>query len=225
MTGSPSRRRAVLVFCGGDPPGQALDTLPVDAFVIAADSGARYALDAGRHVDLAVGDFDSVDPQTMAALERAGTLIERHPAAKDQTDLALALDLAVRQADGGQVVVVGGGGGRLDHALANLLLLADGAYASAQVEARIGAARVFVVRGRRSFTGEPSELVSLIAVNGPARGVSTEGLLFALHDADMPPGSSWGVSNQLLETRGAVEVREGVLLVVLPGERGVLGSD
>ena len=43
--------------------------------------------------------------------------------------------------------------------------------------------------------GEPGELVTLVAVNGPAEGVTTEGLAYPLRGETLEPGSSRGVSN------------------------------
>ena len=96
--------------------------------VIAADSGLDHAHAPRRRGRLVVGDLDSVDPETLAAAELAGTTVERHPAAKDATDLELAL-LAARDRGAREIVVVGGHGGRLDHFLANALLLATPALA------------------------------------------------------------------------------------------------
>ena len=96
--------------------------LPDTAIVVAADSGLHLAETLGLHVDRIVGDLDSADPDLVEAAVARGAVIERHPAEKDATDLELALDAAVRE--GAQrVVVVGGGGGRLDHFLANVLLI------------------------------------------------------------------------------------------------------
>ena len=83
--------RVVVVAAGARGPLPDLD----GAFVVAADGGADAALALGLHVDLAIGDFDSISAAGLAALERAGTRIERHPAAKDATDLELALDAAL----------------------------------------------------------------------------------------------------------------------------------
>ena len=63
--------------------------------MIAADGGVDRALALGLHVDVAIGDFDSVTAAGLAAAEAAGARIERHPAAKDATDLELALDAAL----------------------------------------------------------------------------------------------------------------------------------
>ncbi len=216
------RASRVLVFSGGDPVESAhIVDLPRDAYVVAADSGAIHATRLGFAVDRLVGDLDSTPAELVTALEAAGTVVERHPTTKDQTDLALAIDVALAL-EPAAITIVGGHGGRLDHLLANVLLLASDAYAGVAIDARMGAATVTVVRGRRQLTGGVDDLVSLLAVNGRAEGVSTEGLLFPLRAATLRPGSSWGVSNQLAAPTATVEVARGVVLAVQPGERGAL---
>ena len=75
--------------------------------MIAADSGIDLALALGLHVDVAIGDFDSVSAAGLATVEAAGALVERYPAAKDATDLELALDAAIAL-EPAHVIVVGG---------------------------------------------------------------------------------------------------------------------
>jgi thiamine pyrophosphokinase len=186
--------------------------------VIAADSGLDHAHELGVAVDVVVGDLDSVDPDTLAAAELAGTIVERHPTAKDATDLELAL-LAARDRGALEIVVVGGHGGRLDHFLANALLLASPALADVRVRARIGDADVFVVRDRVELTGAPGALCSLLPVGGPAEGVRTEGLRFPLAGETLFPASTRGVSNELVATAATVSLEHGVLLAILPEPR------
>ena len=150
-----SQPATALVFAGGDAvPADVAERLPGDAFVVAADSGLEHAQALGRHVDLVVGDFDSADPDAVAAAESAGSEIERHPVAKDQTDLELALAAAARSG-ATRIVVVGGYGGRLDHFLANALVLAGTATDGVAVEWATGEALVTVIRPRRRAHGEP----------------------------------------------------------------------
>lgn len=216
----PTRADVVVVFTGGDPlPASSSARLPASAYVIAADSGVEHAQALGRAIDLAVGDFDSVTPAALAAAEAAGTRVERHPAAKDRTDLELALDAALAMHPA-LVVVAGGAGGRLDHFLANALVLASPAYAAVEVEARLGPALVKVVRSRVELVGSPGDVVTLFAVGGPAEGVTTHGLRYPLHDDTLHPGSTRGVSNELVRSPATVSVASGVILAVLPGDRG-----
>jgi thiamine pyrophosphokinase len=59
--------------------------------------------------------------------------------------------------------------------------------------------------------------VSLLPVHGPARGVTTEGLLYPLAGEDLEPGTTRGVSNEMTAAEALVRVRDGVLLAVRPG--------
>lgn len=204
----------VVVLAGGPSPGPL--EVPDGALVIAADSGAELA--PGR-VDLAIGDFDSISRATLASLAR----VERHPAAKDATDLELALDAALREQPR-RVLVAGSAGGRLDHLLGSLLLLASERYAGVQIDAQLGAGAVHVIRGARTLRGEPGELVSLFALHGPARGVTLRGFRYALHGETLEPGSSRGTSNELAAPEATVSVEEGVVLAVRPSGSAWAGT-
>lgn len=205
-----------IVLAGGDPVDERLrDRLPAGATVIAADSGLEQAERLGLHVDVVVGDFDSVDPDVLAAAELAGATVERHPAEKDYTDLELALRVA-RRLEATRVVVVGGWGGRIDHALANLLLLGAPEFAAMHVEAIGAGGRVVAVHDHVELGGRQGDLVTLLAVGQAARGVSTEGLRYPLHRETLHPGSTRGVSNEMLGSRSRVEVEQGVLLAIVP---------
>jgi thiamine pyrophosphokinase len=75
---------------------------------------------------------------------------------------------------------------------------------------------VHVVRGDRSLTGAPGELVSILALHGRAEGVTTDGLLYPLTGEALEPGSSRGVSNVFVTPTARIRMARGVLLAVLP---------
>jgi thiamine pyrophosphokinase len=188
--------------------GAAAVEVPDGAYVIAADGGA----DAGVPVDLAVGDFDSIQPATLEQL----TNVEVYPPDKDATDLELALEAALR-ADATQVLVVGSDGGRLDHLFGSLVLLASEKWACVEVDARLADAQAHVVRGTRVLHGAVGETISLFALGGRAEGVTTEGLVYPLNGEPLEPGSSRGVSNLFHDAEARVTVERGVVLAVRPG--------
>ena len=211
-----SEEIVVVVSGGNRPPSPAAAHVPTGAPVIAADRGLDYALALGLDVTVAVGDFDSVSAEALAAAEAAGVRIERHPAEKDATDLELALDTAIDMTPE-RILVLAGTGGRLDHELSALLLLASDRYAAVDVDALVGAGRVHVVRSSRELVGQKGELCTLLAANGPAVGVTTEGLQYPLRGETLEPGSSRGVSNVFEGEAARIEVEQGVLLAILPG--------
>lgn len=206
--------KRVLVITGGDPvPASALDGLLPEDFVVAADSGLDHAESLGLKPDVVVGDFDSVSE---AALSRFEGPVDRHPVAKDATDLELALQHAVsRKPD--RIVVLGGHGGRLDHFLANALVLTT-VPADIEVEWRAGPATIHVVRRSVTIVGSPGDTVSLVPVGGDVVGVTTSGLRWPLNEATLISGSTLGVSNELSQSSASVEVGSGTVLVIIPGQ-------
>jgi thiamine pyrophosphokinase len=212
MLAEGAMARTAIVVCAGGPARAPLPDVPEDAFVIAADAGIVEAERLGLHVDLLVGDLDSAPPDAVARASR----VERYPVDKDASDLELAVAAAVA-AEARRIVVVGGDGGRLDHLLGNAFLLASDRWADVEIDAVLGDATIWVVRGERAIDGRAGELVSLFAVGGPARGVTTSGLRWQLNDGELLPGSSLGLSNEFVEAHATVLVRDGVVLAIRPG--------
>lgn len=207
----------VVVVAGGEAPHrEVLPAIPSGTPVVAADSGLEHARELGLEVTIAVGDFDSASPEAVAAAEASGTRIERHPTEKDATDLGLALDAALELRPR-RVLVLAGIGDRLDHLFSAFLLLASPRYAGVELDAHIGRAGVHVIRGERTLSGQPGELLSLFALHGPAVGVRTEGLAYRLDGETLEPGSSRGVSNVFASARATIALRRGVLVAIRPG--------
>ena len=184
--------------------------------MIAADSGLEHAAALGLRVDVLVGDLDSASAHAVRAAEAAGVRIERHPAAKDATDLELALDYALAAGATRVTVVSGGGGERLDHHLAELVLLAAPRFAPLHLDARIGTARVVAIHAGEevSLTGAPGAVLTLLALGGPARGVTATGVRWPLAADTLQPGSTRGVSNEIVSSPVVVQLGGGSLLAV-----------
>jgi thiamine pyrophosphokinase len=217
-----------LILADGDAPTRAeLDRawpwwFDDVTMVIAADGGARHAPALDVEVDLWVGDGDSLGEQGIAELAAAGVAVERSPVDKDETDTELAIRAAIREGCDGVIIVGALGGPRIDHALANVNLLAMRELEQAAVIIYTSEAKITLLRGpNRSagvawtpLMGEPGDLVSLIPMGGDVDGVTTSGLQYPLADETLREGSSRGVSNVVTSSGGQVAVRHGSLLVV-----------
>jgi thiamine pyrophosphokinase len=112
------------------------------------------------------------------------------------------------------------GGDRLDHELANLLLLAS-RHSDANRELRIvrgsTCLRALHPGQRLRIEARPGSLVSLLPVGGDAAGVATSGLRYPLRDETLPMGSTRGLSNVVVAEPASIQLRAGTLLVIETG--------
>jgi thiamine pyrophosphokinase len=191
-------------------------------FVVAADGGARHAGSLGISIDRWVGDADSIDPDDLAGLAAAGIPIQLVPADKDESDTELALRVAL-EAGPESVIVLGAlGGRRLDHALANLTLLAHPDLAGRPLTILATDARVRLLDAagragpatRLELSGRIGDLVTLLPVGGDALGVTTEGLRYPLEGEPIREGQTRGLSNVRIAARATVTIGSGRLLVI-----------
>ncbi len=208
--------RVVIIANGHLPdPDQARQHIRPGDQIICADGGARHAHAMGLTPDVVVGDLDSLDPDLRAELKAAGVRFETHPVRKDETDLELALRLAV--AEGAtEVDVLAVLGGRLDQSLANLLLLARPEWASARVRVIEGNERAWPVRGGQATTisGALGDTLSLVPLTPLVTDVTLEGVEWPLRDATLRFGSTLTISNVLTAPVARLWVGEGLVLVI-----------
>jgi len=205
-----------IVVAGGDAvPEDAAQLFGAD-LLIAADSGARWLDASGAVPDLVIGDLDSVEPALLDRLAAAGVTIERHPVEKDASDLELAVAHAVA-AGADDVVLLGAlGGRRLDHELANLLLLTGQEWLGNRLRIVRGGTTVRAVNGGETIdlSGAEGDLVTLLPVNGDALGVETRGLRFPLDGEPLERGHSRGLSNKVEHPPASISLERGTLLVI-----------
>jgi thiamine pyrophosphokinase len=205
----------VLIFAGGDHLRPELASeLPVPDLVVAADSGYEAAISLGYRVDVVVGDMDSITTSPLPD----HVIVDRHPTDKDQTDLDLAIELAIRE-DPGRIVIVGGTGGRHDHELATAGLICSSRWEQVEeIDWISSRSRSHVVRKRRMVHGDVGARVTLLPVGGGVEGITTRGLQWDLSDAHLPPGSTRGVSNVMRAPVADISTSAGCLLVIFPEE-------
>jgi len=217
-----------LILADGDAPSRSeleVDWPDWDAdidVVIAADGGARHAARLGVTIDLWVGDGDSIAEDALATLEASGVPIERSRPDKDESDTELAIRAAIRSGAAAILIVGALGGRRIDHALANIGLLAMPELGDRTVTILDGRSRIGLIRApgpdgapvERRLPGRTGDRVSLLPVGAGVEGVTTRGLAFPLIDEPLPPGRARGLSNVRTASDAAMVVRRGLLLVV-----------
>jgi thiamine pyrophosphokinase len=223
----PAARHALVVADGDVAPRAALDAAWPGwdagvATVIAADGGLVRARALGLTVDLLVGDLDSLAPALAAAAEAEGIPILRSRIDKDESDAELALLEAVRRGATRVTLLGAFGGPRLDHALANVWLLAHPGLGGVDVVLLDAGSRASLVTAPapdgspvlRPLPGPAGATVSLLPLGGDVEGITTAGLRYPLHGEPLRTGPARGLSNVRVAGDASVTVRSGRLLVV-----------
>jgi thiamine pyrophosphokinase len=206
--------RAVL-FANGDLPdaGAARQLIQPDDILIAADGGARHAIQLGLIPSVIIGDFDSLSPAEIRVFGDMGIHMLRYPPAKDETDLELALQHAIKSAYS-PILVLGAYGGRLDQALGILSLLSDADCIAANTRADDGMTEAFFISSQATLVGQAGDTVSLIPWGMTAEGVSTDGMVYPLHKETLLSYRTRGISNKMLTTTAKITIKRGLLLCI-----------
>lgn len=206
----------IAIVTGGDPLSPAAVDLVRHCSVIAADSGLDHALAVGLEPRLLVGDLDSVSPAGLAWARAHDLAVQQHPADKDCTDTELAL-VAAAILRPTRITVVGGVGDRLDHLLGTLLALGSETLDGIAVDAVVGTTRALIVRPGAAvpLPVATGATFSVLALHGPATGVTLTGARWPLTHADLSPTTALGLSN-IAEDSPMLTVTSGVVTAVIP---------
>jgi thiamine pyrophosphokinase len=182
--------------------------------LLAADGGARHALAMGLRPRVVVGDLDSLEPELVEQLASQGVEMERYPVAKNETDLELAIERAIR--DGAQeVVLLGALGGRLDQSLANVLLMAQRDWPAIIHLVDANEIATVIHSGERmTLEAAVGSTVSLLPLSAEVTGITYTGMLYPLDNATLPLGSTRGVSNEVVSYPATVYIEGGIALVI-----------
>lgn len=182
-------------------------------YVIACDKGYEYALQEGIEPDLIMGDFDSCS-------EIIKGQVERYPSEKDDTDTMLAIKRAL-ELGYRRIELCCALGGRIDHMYANIqsLVYAAKRGAIAYMEDEENYICAMGV-GKIELPKRDGWSVSIFAATDVCGGITTTGLKYALKEGSLINSFPLGVSNEWESELATIEVKEGILLLVL-ADKGV----
>ena len=214
----PEARCVIVGGAGMDDYCRARSYLKEGDYVIYCDSGLRHMEALGAEPSLIVGDWDSYTDPGLDA--ETITL----PVIKDDTDSVFAAKEAMRRGFR-DFLILGGAGGRLDHTLVNVYLLTmlhnagcEGVLADDGSEMRLVASAIDADGATRAGEADIEDsypFFSLLAMEGPARGVSIINAKYLLNDAVIEPGYQYATSNEVLPGKMAhVTVTDGRLLLI-----------
>lgn len=184
------------------------------SIVVCCDSGMRHAFKLGITPNVIVGDFDSADISIINYFKTKNIPFSEYPTHKDETDIELGLDEAIKMG-ATDITIIGGIGSRMDHTMANchllLYLLKNGINARMVNENN----EIQVIEKKAQISGKKGDLISLIPLSMKVSGITTKGLEYPLYNAVLTIDDRLiAVSNVMLYTVAEVTIEEGYLFVM-----------
>lgn len=190
-------------------------------WVIGIDAGNAFLLEHGLRPAIAVGDFDTLPPQTLVQLQQMGVAVQRHPAEKDATDTELAVDLALAQGYQ-EIWLFGGWGSRWDHSLANVYLLEKAQRRHARLVLWSPHNCAFLAEtGLQQIPKSAAPYLSLLPLDRKVVGITLQGVRYPLADAVLMRGEGRGISNEIVAEQATLRVESGTLLLCLSSDTPV----
>ena len=198
-----------LVVCNGKP----LNETDFKKFaescdvIIAADGGAKTALQYGIQPDYITGDMDSFD-----ASEGVNSVIISD-ADQETNDLEKALNLALEKGID-EVFIVGATGQRTDHTLKNLSVQLQFLPKFRLIKMIDDIFEYDIITRSLSKSINIGTVISLFPLSGRVDGITTKGLKYPLNNEPLENGVRDGSSNEAVSEKIEISISKGALLVM-----------
>ena len=200
------------IIGAGDVSEGEIALTPCD-YLICADAGLKYKNIFKKEPDLIVGDFDS-----FGEIPNSGNIVVA-PCEKDETDMMLAFQKGFQKGFRKFLIYGALGGERADHSVANLQLLHYIANKGCNAFL-INGNRIFtaIKDGKISFGNNAKGYISVFSLTDKSEGVDIIGLKYSLSGATLENCTPVGVSNEFLDKKSSISVKNGVLLISWKGK-------
>ncbi|MDF2616136.1 MAG: thiamine diphosphokinase [Sedimentibacter sp.] len=206
---------ALIIANGDDVDKISLENLNID-YVICADGGLEKAEKLQVVPDLILGDFDSVNPDVLEKYKKKSEIM-KYPAEKDFTDMELSIEIAVKKGYKDIVLVGATGGPRLDHSLANMMLLEKYHQLGINIIIIDNKNKIQIIADNCNIMLNKKEgsFVSLIPLTENISGLTLEGFKYPLDRVVVKRGSTLCVSNEIILDKGRIILESGTALLFI----------
>lgn len=183
-------------------------------FILSADGGTDYCVELGIIPDLVIGDLDSISPKTLDILKKKEVPINVFPIKKDKTDSQLSIEYLMDKG-AEEITIIGAIGSRIDHTLANILLLKTIKDKGIKGKIVHNNNIIYIIDDELILDKKNGYFVSIIPIESKGVLVSLKGFEYNLSKVKIDFASTLGVSNFVIDKKGYIKVHEGECLVVV----------
>ncbi len=207
-------------------------------FIIAADGGALNCFNLDLIPDVIIGDMDSITTdvvlklnkklsnkntnnynlnknkiENMEKIKKKEISFVNYKQDKDESDTQLALDYLV-DLGFNNILILGAFGSRIDHSLANLLLLCNPKYENTEVKIITEENEIFVLQKSGTIKSEIGKKISIFSMTPYTYFIKTLGLKYSLKDEKLLFSPIRGLSNEFTKNSAKIMFSEGKILII-----------
>ncbi len=177
--------------------------------IIGCDKATVIAIVKKFKIDVAIGDFDSVNAREMRIIKELSGKLIKLEVHKDYTDTEEAIKYAYN--NGATSIDIFGGinGNRVEHFLANINMLKR--YQNITMNNEFST--IYVTSNSFDIKNDGNYFYSFFAAE-KVKGLTLSGFKYSLYDYELNTDDSLCISNELLDEDGVVRFNSGKLIVI-----------
>ena len=175
-------------------------------FIIASDGGLEFLKAHNYRVDLVVGDFDS-----LKYIPKEGRYLLLNPI-KDITDTHASIEYGVKKGYT-NFEIYGCIGGRIDHSFAIIQDAYGFKLKGYEVIIHTSNQKIVFLKNDKMEIEKKNGYISIFAY-GVAKGVTLKNLKYELDDKILRNNFPLGVSNEFINKKATIEVKNGCLVII-----------
>ena len=182
-------------------------------FIIGVDGGAGTLLKYGIKIDIAIGDFDSLNSTLFKKLKKENIAIKKFPKEKDFSDTELAVRFACKK-EFNRFILTGMLGKRIDHTLFNtsvLLFLINckrDAYIKEEKE------ELYITKDEIQISANKNDIISIYPVTMKVIIEETKGLKYPIKNRTIRKEKTLTLSNVATSNKITIKVKTGTILII-----------
>lgn len=205
----------IVIFSGGKAPSLNLLKKEIkDAdILIAVDSGGNFLRDNGITPNYLVGDFDSINRETLDFFKHSKSIICEYPKDKDFTDTELALELALKLKTD-NITFLGCTGTRIDHIIGNIGLLRTCLENNVLGKIKDDNNTIFLSEKPIRISGKKGTNFSLQAFCSEVTNLTIKGAKYPLKNHKLKIGDPITISNEFLDQDVDILFTDGLLMIL-----------
>ncbi|WP_313756607.1 thiamine diphosphokinase [Tissierella sp.] len=183
-------------------------------FIICADGGMNHLMKINRKPDLVIGDLDSISQVSLDYIKHENIPMKKYPSIKDETDTELAMEYLI---DRGykEIILTGVTGTRQDHTMANIFLLSTlydkGIKGKIVDDNNI----IYLTDDYLELPCLKNSYISIIPIAEDGIVISLKGFFYNLDNEFIKFGSTYGISNEIVDNIGIIKIHRGKALVFI----------